>query len=262
MHDDLNQNLADQPRSVAAVYEDGAIAGSYLKKRMQFSWQRLLHRQQVAALNASFAVYRPASVLELAPGPARLSVELHGFARGVMVENSEEMIAIALSRLKQAGVAQYWNVLRGNAFELDKSVPTGAFEFAYTFRFIRHFREPERRQLYAQLRACLAPRGLLMFDVVNAVVRDRIEARRGTRAAGEIAIHDACYSAVSFTREMRANGFEVLSLEPVLRHFGLQSLISYKLDDVAPRLVTPVIGLLEKVPSIAPLEWVAVCRKS
>jgi predicted O-methyltransferase YrrM len=253
--------LADEPRSVASVYEDGAIAGSYLAKRMQFSWQRLLHARQVGAVNAALRTHRPAQVLELAPGPARLSVELRGINRGVMVENSEEMIAIALARLKQAGLSEKWRVLGGNAFELGKAVGAAAFDFAYTFRFIRHFREPERRQLYEQLRGRLAPGGLLMFDVVNSHVRARVEARHGSQPSGEIAIYDACYDAAGFTQEMRNNGFEVLSLAPVLRHFGVQSFVSYKLDDIAPRVVERLLGGIERLPSDDPLEWVALCRK-
>jgi SAM-dependent methyltransferase len=257
-----NRQLADEPRSVAAIYEDGKVADSYLDRRLQFSWQRLLHRAQVAALNSALATYRPNRVLEVAPGPARLAVELAGVSRGVMVENSLEMLTIAADRLQTAGRASKWSVIEGDAFKLSTIVPQAAFEFAYTFRFIRHFREPERRQLYAQLHACLAPRGVLIFDVVNREVRERLEARQAERPATEIAIYDACYAAANFAAEMQENGFEVLSLRPVLRHFAVQSFISYKLDDVVPRLAARVIAALERVPSDTPLEWIAVCRKS
>jgi hypothetical protein len=51
-------------------------------------------------------------------------------------------------------------------------------------------------------------------------------------------------------------------MDPILRHFGLQSLLSYKLDDVVGPVISPLMRLLELVPSGAPLEWVAVCRKA
>jgi hypothetical protein len=60
---------------------------------------------------------------------------------------------------------------------------------------------------------------------------------------------------------MGRNGFEVLELHPILKHFTLQSLLSYKLDDVVGPLIPPLLKLLELAPSGAPLEWVAVCRK-
>jgi len=253
--------LADEHRSVAAIYESGAIAGSYLDKRMQFSWQRLLHDRQVAILQKAFDGANPERVLEVAPGPARLSVELKGVKRATMVENSEEMIAIARERLQRAGLAAAWDVVGGNAFELTRHVPAGAFDFAYTFRFLRHFRTQEREQLYAMLRDSLRPQGLLVFDVVGEVVHRKLEEKNPTRSAAEIAIYDVTYTPESFRAEMKKNGFEVVSLEPVLGYFGLQSLLSYKLDDVIRPVIPPLLRALELLPSGTPLEWVAVCRK-
>lgn len=255
-----NDAVADEPRGVAAIYEDGAIAASYLDKRMQFSWQRVLHRVQVRVLNDVLARYAPAKVLEIAPGPARLATELRGVRQGVMVENSAEMISIAVTRLQRAGLSALWQVLAGNAFELGAAVSAATFDFAYTFRFIRHFREPERAQLYSQIGSRLAPGGLLMFDVVNATVRDRLDAKN-PRPASEIAIYDASYSPASFAAEMRKHGFEVLALHPVVKHFGVQSLLGYKLEDRLPRTVSALVAAIEKLPGSAPLEWVALCRK-
>jgi SAM-dependent methyltransferase len=253
--------LADEQRSVAAIYESGAIAGAYLDKRMQFSWQRMLHRDQVSVLSRTIARLAPATLLEVAPGPARLAVELNHVAHGTMVENSEEMIAIARERLAGAGLASRWDVLQGDAFNLGGYVKPGSFDFAYTFRFLRHFRTPEREQLYDNLRQSLKPGGHLVFDVVGDVVYQQVEARNPQRAAGEIAIYDVTYTAQSFTEEMERNGFEVVKLHPILKHFGLQSLLSYKLDDVVGPLIPPALRALELLPSSSPLEWVAVCRK-
>ncbi len=253
--------MADAPASVAAVYEKHAIARSYLDKRLQFSWQRFLHQRQVTALQQVIATYRPARALELAPGPARLAVHLTG-VRGVMVENSEEMVAIARERLQSAGLADSWELRTGDAFQLEKVLGGQLFEFAYTFRFIRHFHRLERERLYEKLRAHIAERGLLMFDVVSSHVRALVLAKQGGQPApGEIAIHDASYTAQSFAEEMDRNGFEVLSLEPVLQQFQIQSFISYKLDDVAAPLSAWLVRALERFPSAAPLEWVALCRK-
>ena len=253
--------LADEQRSVAAIYEDGAIAGSYLDKRMQFSWQRLLHRQQIAILNRVIAQCAPASLLEVAPGPARLAVELTARVRGTMVENSEEMISIARQRLASAGLSDQWKVMQGDAFNLPAYVTPESFDFAYTFRFLRHFRNPEREQLYANLRQTLKSGGFLAFDVVGEVVFKQVEARNPQRAAGEIPIYDVTYTAKSFVEEMQRNGFDVVGMHPILKHFTTQSLLSYKLDDVIGPVIPSLLRLLELVPSGAPLEWVAVCRK-
>jgi predicted O-methyltransferase YrrM len=253
--------LADEKSSVAAIYEQESIARSYLEKRMQFSWQRMLHRKQVALLNAVIKRHQPACVLEVAPGPARLATGLRGVEQGIMVENSQEMVAIAQERLRQHGLAGVWQVRKGDAFSLGQSIREGAANLVYTFRFLRHFRTAEREHLYNELYKSLAPSGLLVFDVVGAVVRGRVEARNKQRADGEIAIYDVSYSAAEFRREMRNNGFDTLDLVPILRHFDIQSWISYKGDDVLPRLSEWLVNAIELIPAREPLEWVAVCRK-
>jgi SAM-dependent methyltransferase len=260
MHNDGQAAVADRRRSVAAIYESGAVAGSYLEKRMRFSWQRVLHERQVAVLNAAVSAHRPAHVLEVAPGPARLSVELKGITRGTMVENSAEMIAIARERLRSHGLEHLWTIEQGDAFDLGASLGDTRFDFAYTFRLIRHFREQERARLYAQLHGQLAPGGLLMFDVVNATVRARIDAA-APKPADELPVYDADYSEQSFIDEMARNGFEVLSMTPVIRHFMVQAALSHKLDHRLPGLAPHLVRAVERIPSTQPLEWVALMRK-
>lgn len=256
-----NGGMADAKDGVAAVYEDEGVADSYLAKRMTFSWQKLLHRRQVEILNRVIAAHRPDSVLELAPGPARLSTDVSGVSHGVMVENSDAMIRIALRRLRQRGLDDIWSVKAGSAFDLDHLLSGDQFALAYTFRFIRHFRQDERSQLYRELDARLAPGGMLVFDVVSKHVRDALDARAKEAPSGELNVYDATYTPELFRAEMDRNGFSVVELVPVLTHFGLQSWLSYKGDDVAPGLVGAIVSVLERIPFGTPLEWVAVCRK-
>jgi hypothetical protein len=60
---------------------------------------------------------------------------------------------------------------------------------------------------------------------------------------------------------MKNNGFRVLSMEPVIGRFVLQSRLSYKLDDLVPRFASGAVRLLEKFPSQQRAEWVALCQK-
>ncbi len=261
MIEEQKVKLADEIHSVGAIYKETAIADSYLEKRLRFSWQRLLHEKQAATLNRVIDVHRPTSVLELAPGPARLSTFLKGITYGVMIENSQEMIAIARRRLAEHGLEAVWKIINGNAFEIDRILSTETFDFAYTFRFIRHFRETERKRLYELLWDRLSVGGLLMFDVVNGPTRNAIEAGMKTTLPNEIAIYDARYTAEEFVNEMKDSGFQVVSMQPIVTHFALQSWFSYKLDDIVPGFASIVIRLLERVPSQQPLEWVALCEK-
>lgn len=261
MTETQNHAIADKPETVAAIYESSSIADTYLEKRMRFSWQRLMHTKQVAALNRAIAQHRPGRVLEVAPGPARLSVELRGIQRGVMVENSEQMITIATERLKHRQLDKTWQVIGGDAFKLSSLVSRNTFEFAFTFRFLRHFRTSEREQLYESIRQCLTDSGLLMFDVVNGTVRERIEVPNAAPSKDEIPIYDVTYTPSTFETEMQRNGFDVVSLEPVLRHFTLQSGLSYRLENRSRAVSSVVVNVLEAIPSQQPLEWIALCRK-
>lgn len=253
--------IADEKNAVAAIYEKNSITESYLDKRLQFTWQRLLHRKQVEAMNDVLAVSKPESCLEVAPGPARLAVELKGIRRGVMVENSQEMVAIANRRLHDAGIAGVWEVRKGDAFALSASIPASSVDLVYTFRFLRHFRTQEREQLYRELSGCLKPGGLLVFDVVGSREFKRVEARNPERPAGEIAIYDVTYDEQEFRAEMERNGFSVVRMLPILKHFSVQSWLSYKGDDRAPAVVGALVEALEMLPHTEPLEWVAVCKK-
>lgn len=254
-------NIADDRPSVAAIYEEQSVAQDYLDKRMQFAWQRLLHRKQVALLNSVIRQLRPEHVLEVAPGPARLSVELEGVRRGIMVENSQEMLNIAGRRLRDSSLAGIWETRKGDAFALSQTLDSASVQLAFTFRFLRHFQTAEREQLYAELRNCLAPRGLLVFDVVGADMLRRIEAQMPTRPAGEIPIYDVSYTLPEFAAEMRRNGFAMKKAVPVLRQFSSQSRLSYLYAHRAQGMVDAAVRLLELVPSSAPLEWIAVCEK-
>lgn len=249
---------ASREQDVKALYQNAEVAERYMDERLRHAWWRHLHDVQVRELNRVISAHRPQDILEIAPGPARLAPELRGVRRGLMVEASLEMLAIARERLRQAGVAGLWEVREGNAFDLS---PLGRpFDFAYSFRLIRHFSPDERDRIYREVSGRVRPGGFFMFDVVNRNVREWLDAREG---GGEgLKVFDATYTgAPDIAAELRPHGFELVSLTGVLNHFGLQSTLSYKLDD---RLFDPVLALirlLDRIPSRHPLEWVALFRK-
>lgn len=253
---------ADDESGVAAIYQDQSVAANYLEERLRFSWQRLLHREQVSAINKVVATRQPTRVLELAPGPARLSSCVVGVRDGIMVENSWEMIPIALRRLCDCGLDHVWKIVHGSAFELDGLIDASSFDLCFTFRFIRHFHPEDRERLYASIRHALTSRGLLMLDVVDGLTREKIHAKSANEATSGLSIYDATYTETDFESEMERYGFKVISMQPVVRNFALQSWISYKCDDVVGWLAETTVSLLETVPSVHPLEWIALCQKA
>lgn len=250
---------ACEEQSVAVLYQDTEVAEKYVEQRFARSWTRLLHDKQVAQVNETIATHQPNLVMEVAPGPARLTVEVCGVTNGVLVEYSQEMLAVAKQRLERAGVGANWDVRHGNAFELNEQNIQS--DFLYTFRFIRHFHEEDRNRIYQSIRTCLKPGGLLMFDVVNRTVREKRDARNRNKAKQELEVYDVTYTQAEFTAEMKRHGFEVLAFKPVIKHFELQSWVTRQLDRRLGQWAHRLVRVMEAIPSAEPLEWVVLCRR-
>lgn len=254
-----SETIADEEKSVASLYRDLEVAETYIRQRFNFSWSRTLHDKQVAEINCLIRRDQPASILEIAPGPARIATELTNVRRGVMIEYSEEMLTLARRRLEDAGLDKVWDARHGNAFELDQSELQ--FDLLYTFRFIRHFKLDDRARLYEGFRSCLNAEGLLVFDVVNERIRKKIDTKQSNEVSDSLNVYDVCYSEQSFREEMNNFGFEVLNLVPVVNYFFMQSWMSYTFDSRIKNLTYAAVNLLERFPSRNPLEWIAVCRR-
>jgi ubiquinone/menaquinone biosynthesis C-methylase UbiE len=234
------------------------VAETYIRQRFGHAWGKLLHQKQVGEVSKVIQATKPENVLEIAPGPARLATDLQGVRRGLMLDNSAAMLALAKRRLKEAGLDRLWEVEQGNAFDLENF--RRQFNFLYTFRFLRHFCLDERARLYGSMRACLQQSGLLMFDVVNKALRDQLDAKY-PRKTGELEVYDETYTPDTFRQEMKEYGFQVLRLTPVLKHFPLQSWTSYRLNRRLRALSSVLVRSIEHIPSRQPLEWIALCKR-
>ena len=252
------RELASDEKAVSALYQNSAVADKYIQARFVLAWQQLLHKTQVQFLRQFIRLFKSDSILEIAPGPARLSTELINIRNATMLEYSQEMIDVARVRLQERELLNRWTIVHGNAFE-PKDCP-GPFDFIYTFRFIRHFDEDDRKRLYAAIHARLKPGGILMFDVVNSIYNLQGRLSSAAKYSDALAVFDVGYNVKEFHAEMNTAGFEVLSMCPVVRHYRLQSLISSKLYDLAPEFSRRIVQIIEALPSRSPLEWIAVCR--
>ena len=266
---------AKKEADVRKLYQDEDVAQDYIEDRFTWSWSRLLHDKQVSVLNDLVAQQNVESVLELAPGPARLTADLRGVKRGLMVEGSEQMVEVAKKRLVAAGLDNTWELRCGNAFELEEC-PTD-FDCVFTFRFIRHFETKDRQRLYEQILARLKPGGFLVFDAVNKVIRDGLDQQGATDESGETAksdasdnssegaeeldVYDVTYTKPELESELRDAGFEPVALHEVVRHMNAQSWCSHKFDRRCAPLSRALVSFLAAIPPAHPLEWVVVCRK-
>lgn len=239
------------PDEIRGAYSADATADAYIDGRFTSAWGSVQHAAQVRVVNDIIRRHGVERVLEIAPGPGRLSRDVRGFTHGVLCEFNDAMLRVARQRL--AAEPLPWRLVRGDGFRLP--VAPGRFDLVYSFRFIRHFELDERARLYEQVRTALNGGGLFVFDAVNVAVD---LPSRGTEPSP---IHDVFYTAGEIRAELAAHGFEPVALVDVIRHFTLQRWLQIV---VAPRsygLAHRLIAALEHVPG-DPLEWVVVCRKA
>jgi len=243
----------ERPDEIQAYYRDPAVVQEYMERRTAQPLNGMVHRRQVQFLNEVLAERRPARLLEVAPGPARLTAELTFSGDGVAVDFSTEMLAVARQRL--AGGPARWAVVRGNAFSLP--VPDRCVDMAFSLRFVRRFQAVERAQLYAEIRRCLVPGGVMVIDAQNRAVALPHRQRKGLDS---YPVFDALYDRQELIDEVEAAGFRVLRLDGILQHFALQSRLNrlrrYGLGGVAGRL----IELAEMVPGRQASTWMLLAE--
>jgi SAM-dependent methyltransferase len=243
-----------EPGEIQAAYSETATAEEYVDRRFASAWGSVLHARQVAAINAAIARHGAKHVLEIAPGPARLSGEVTGFSRGYLCEFNDAMAQVARRRV--GGPGSRWRLVRGDGFHLPFARQP-RFDLVYTFRFIRHFALADRTALYQEIQSVLKPGGLFVFDAVNVDVDLPARTRNGP---DQSPIHDVFYTPDELRDELRAHGFEPVALVGVIRHLTMQRWMQIVIAPRANRLARQLIALLERVPG-DPLEWVVTARK-
>ncbi len=239
-----------EPAEIRGAYADTRTAEDYVDRRFTSAWGSLLHQVQVRVVNDTIRTYGVKRVLEIAPGPARLSREVSGFERGYLCEFNDSMLQVAKRRL--AGAASRWTMVRGDAFALPFTA-AAKLDLVYSFRFIRHFETAVRASLYRQIHSVLRDGGLFVFDAVNLKIR---------RQQNEtLPIFDATYELDELKQELVQHGFTPLSSTDVIRHMSWQQRIQILVGPRHDPLARWMIRSLERVPG-EPLEWVMVCSKT
>lgn len=244
------------PDEIRRAYRDEDVAREYIGTRFEEPLGALLHKRQVAAVRRLVEHHSPARVLELAPGPARLTRDLAPriAGAGVAVDASLQMLEEARRRLRAAGTEHRWRFVQADAFQLPLR---GPFDLAYSFRLIRHFAEADRRRLYGELHRVMRPGARLVFDAVN----ESVSAPLRQRNPEEYRHYDALLTADGVRRELGECGFEVETLVGVQHRVEILGRLQTL---VAPRSRTIARGLMALVDRSGgePLEWIVTCRRA
>ena len=235
---------------LAEFYDDPRTVETYLDRTAQ-PLGSVLHARQVAYLNRVIAELAPSRMLELAPGPARLSAELRQVPVAVGMDFSPRMLAEARRRTRARGLA--WHLVRGDGFALPFA---GArFDLVFGVRFVRRFEPEPRRRLYAEIRRVLRPGGHLVLDAQNRLVAGpHREGRTG------YPVYDELWRRDELVAELESAGFRVRHLEGIMRRFAwqwrLHRLRRFRLGAAARVL----IRALEWSSDVNPSTWMVLCE--
>jgi SAM-dependent methyltransferase len=241
-------------REIRQEYSRTDVAEGYIDGRFTHDpFGRRTHHRQVRILRDIWERLAPSRVLELAPGPARLTTALPQARFACAVEQSPTMIQVAVRRLSEASVR--WNVVRGDGFSLP--IIDDSFDLALSFRLVRHFPRLERTSLLREMHRVVRPGGRVIIDVANDAMYRWHFRKLGIDQAK---VDDYWFSETEFRDEMRAAGFDVEEMHAVHVALPMQH---YLWGYLAPRsegLANVAADLIESVSRSSPLEWVAVSR--
>lgn len=243
-----------RPEEISGYYRDPAVVEAYVRKRTAQPLNGTLHAAQIRYLQRAIEAAAPGVVLELAPGPARLTAELPlRRGRGVGVEYSEGMLEAARTRMRSV---PGWTFVRGDGFALP--VASGSVDFAFSLRFVRRFQADERGRIYAELHRALRPGGLLVIDAQNRAVSLPHRKERGLES---YPVFDQLYSPDELRRELDEAGFRLIELTGMIRHAHWQRRLNRLRRFRLGPLARVGIAALERVPGGAPSTWMVLCER-
>jgi ubiquinone/menaquinone biosynthesis C-methylase UbiE len=236
------------------AYRQDKVARDYIDERFREPLGALLHDRQVSALRRVMSQHKPLSVLEVAPGPARLTKDLSGDLAGfgAVMDASAQMLREARRRL---GPSTRWKAVQGDAFNLPFREQ---FDLLYSFRLVRHFDTPDRQALYRQFARVLRPGGLLVFDAVNELVSKPLR----ERTPDEYQHFDAMFHLAALRGELEAHGFRPLAFEGVQHRFPLMQQIQILVGPRNRRIARWLLEACDRMPAGEPLEWIVVCQRT
>src|SRR5438477_10977887 len=97
--------MLESKRDIREHYRRADVASQYIEERFQQPIGGLVHARQVAAMTELVSGHDPKIMLDLAAGPARVSVDLARVVRtpGIVLDSSDPMIRLARERLSALG---------------------------------------------------------------------------------------------------------------------------------------------------------------
>lgn len=240
---------------IRSAYQDAGIARRYVEERFMTPLGALLHDRQSQVLRSVVSAHDAPDVLEIAPGPARLTGSIIDVAgRLTLLDASAEMLGEARRRLSATTASTRCTLVRGDAFCLPFA---SRFDLVYSFRLIRHFGREDRLRLYREAARVLRPGGLLVFDAVNQCVYDPLHV-----GARDLQHYDASFDHDALRAELAGVGFEVESLAGAQHRYAALYRLQVLLAPRSAKLARLAMNVVDGVGGGEPLEWIVTCRRA
>jgi ubiquinone/menaquinone biosynthesis C-methylase UbiE len=240
--------------SIREAYRSDEVARTYIDRRFREPLFAMLHDRQVAVVTNLIKRERLNRILDLAPGPARVTRDVARACtgQGIMLDASLQMLGEARRRLK--GCTSRWRAVQGDAFQLPLA---GPLDLIYSFRLIRHFDEHDRERMFREVRRVLRPGGWLVFDAVN----ERVARQLRLKSPQDYRHYDMLSTPATIEHELTRAGFEAVELIGIQRHFPALEQLQVL---VGPRSRRAARALMECVERLGgePLEWVVISRRA
>jgi SAM-dependent methyltransferase len=235
---------------IAKLYQGREVAEKYSGERFTSELGRLVHSRQVKFVNRVITSFHPQRVLEIAPGPGRLTRDVKLQGELFCLEYNQGMIEQGRSA---CGAIARW--VRGDGFRLPFSKP---FDVVYSFRFVRHFHRNDRARLYSEIKRVLRPGGYFVMDAVN----ERFSKPLRMAHPEKYPVYDKLYRLEELREELHKAGLEPVELLPVQKYFSWQYRSQTFLGPRSRSANRMVIWALERLPRNEGLEWVVACRRT
>lgn len=242
-------------------YTGKSVVEDYVEKRFTTPLGRVLHKKQVDVINESIFNYNVNKVIEVACGPARITVEILGVEKGVAVDSSKEMLKRANKVMKKSSQEwKKWKFILMDVNTMSKELESGCYDMVYTFRFLRHFKRKDRKKFLSEIRKVLKKDALLIFDAPNVLVEKKVRKIVGNE---KYTVYDYFWNRDSVKKELESNGFYNIRLIPNIKLFWIEGGFSKLSSWIGfGGFFTRLIEFLENLSSgNNPYEWIVICQK-
>jgi len=211
-------------------YQEQDIADKYESSRFNTLLGRLIHIQEVEAINQALSFFRPSSLLEVATGSGRISKDIKPIITATGLDASPPMLKLARQNVPDTR----WSFVCGDGMNLP--FPDKSFDTLITFHFVRHLTATERALLYCEFFRVLMDGSILIIDALNVqqgiIARSLDKVYRLARwsITGGKEVYDVKYTKSALQQELAKAGFAIISTCGVARLYSIHFLVNLPFD--------------------------------